>query len=707
MFKKSQLTMAISAILAFPTAVNAADSQADEVIVVTATRSSQNIENTAASVSVMTDEELEVSLADDIEDVFKYIPGVSVQGDSRQGAQSINIRGMEGNRVKILIDNVSQANQFEGGGSFINTTRLDIDVDMLKSLEIVKGAASSTYGSDAIGGIVAFQTKDPADFLGEGDDTGGHIKLGYSSANQALTESVAVANRSGDLETLLAYTRKNSEERDNFADLDEQDHTADSVLFKLQYQINPVHRIEFNGQYNRREADLDLLNFPNGYGGTNVTSGYSPYVSDDTSEKYQIGIKHIWLADSAFADTLVWQLDYLTKKQNNITNRTSSSSGYDEVKDYVYEESGYQADVQIDKNFVLGQTEHFFAYGLSLQTREVENINRTYRDSALYATNYYVPDASEFRYGLFLQDEISTGNWVITPGIRYDAYKTDSGNDIPSGTSGGYTSDSYDEYSDSALTGRLGILYTVNAENKLFAQVSQGFRAPVFEELYYSYSSNYLTSVPNPDLEAEESISYELGWRNTTTASSTELSVFYSDYDNFITSETTGSYPSMEYTYKNLDKATIKGVELTNTLFWNELISAPEGLSSRLAAAYTEGEDGDGEPLDEISPWSATLGLSYDAPTGTWGTSIKAVYTSAKDESDMSYDGFAPESSTVVDLTAYYVPVNNLTLRAGVFNLTDEKYYDWGELHSLSLSEEDEFYSQPRRNFSVTAKYEF
>ncbi|MCV5960836.1 TonB-dependent receptor, partial [Escherichia coli] len=70
--------------------------------------------------------------------------------------------------------------------------------------------------------------------------------------------------------------------------------------------------------------------------------------------------------------------------------------------------------------------------------------------------------------------------------------------------------------------------------------ISQGFRVPDFQELYYSFGNpmhGYIFK-PNPDLKAEDSISYEFGWRHNNDISSSEVSVFYSDYDNFIESKT-------------------------------------------------------------------------------------------------------------------------------------------------------------------------
>ncbi|MDN3685821.1 TonB-dependent receptor plug domain-containing protein [Vibrio sinaloensis] len=211
MYKRSLLSASIIVALTAP--VHAEDSSYFDEVVVSATRTSLTLESTSASVTVITDEDIEQNLTTNINDVFEYTPGVTMNSSSRQGAQTINIRGMEGKRVKILVDGSAQPGNFDGGPySFINSSGITVDPDMLKSVEILKGAASSLHGSDAIGGVVAFETKDPADFLKDGKDIGGQAKLTYSSKDNSFSEHVALANQFGELETLVAFTRRDGEE---------------------------------------------------------------------------------------------------------------------------------------------------------------------------------------------------------------------------------------------------------------------------------------------------------------------------------------------------------------------------------------------------------------------------------------------------------------------------------------------------------------
>lgn len=702
MFYKNKLAICITIAISTSASAEQAVFSLDEVQV-SATRSQQSIQDTAASVAVISDKTIEKDMINNVGELFDYTPGVDIESDSRQGVQDINIRGISGNRIKIVVDGVSQADQFKNEYSFINSGRVDVDIDMLKSVEVVKGSASSLQGSDAIGGIVSFTTKDPSDFLSEDKDYGGHLKLNYSSADSSFSESVALANRLGKLETLVAYTRKDGHEVDNFGSPDKQDNQANNLLVKLQYQLNQANRLEFTGEYVNSSIDTDLTD-----------DDYTNYYGDDQSDRYRIGLKHILQADVQLFDTLTWQIDYQSKEQHSLTDRTYVSNGNEQTKDYMYSDKGVQANIQLDKFFSVGSSEHYLVYGASFESKDISNSNMEYNSAYDDQEIFYMPDASELNYGFFVQDEIVMNDFILTPGVRFDSFSTDPGNNFPDSD---YDTSLYEEYSDSAVTARLGALYNVNEQHKLFAQISQGFRAPDFQELFYSYSNpmHGYESIPNPDLEAEESISYELGWRIETEASYTEFAIYYSDYDNFIDYQFTGESNGLyQYQYINIDQATIKGVEFSNTLDWHKLAGAPQGISTRIAGAYTEGEDGEGNALNSVNPWNAVVGLNYDAPAGKWGTSLKIAYTAKKKQSDVTpstdFMGnentmFTPDSAMVVDLTAYYVPIKDLTLRAGVFNLTDEKYYNWSDVNGLET--EDDYYTQAGRNVSITAKYLF
>ncbi|CAH6812948.1 TonB-dependent receptor [Vibrio chagasii] len=715
MYKQSLLSASIVLALSSTSAL-AEDYALFDEVVVSSTRTNQTLINTAASVTVISDKQIEENMAKDVDEIFEYTPGVTMNSSSRQGAQTINIRGMEGKRVKILVDGSSQPGSFDGGPyAFINSSGISIDPDMLKSVEIIKGAASSLHGSDAIGGVVAFETKDPSDFLKDGEDFGGQAKLSYSSEDNSFSEHVALANRFGDLETLVAYTRRDGEELQNFRNsgdlenyaVENQDTSADNLLVKLQYQLNESHRIEFLAELIKDTSDSDIYH-----------SSYDSYTGEDDTKQNRFAIKHIWFADGAIADTVTSKVSYISKEENGVTKRFKPAGpGFPpyvpanndnlQTKDYDYTEDKLEIETQLDKEI----NNHYLVYGATYTHSDISNTNMEYNsdpatDDQLYV---YTPDAKEQKFGLFVQDEISLMNnkLVVTPGVRFDYFSTDPGKN---------TGESLTDFSDSAVTGRLGTTYKLTDTGTVFGQISQGFRAPSFDELYYTYDNpghGYVND-PNPDLKSETSISYELGYRHNTQASSSEIAAYYSDYDDFIeTVVTKKTGGTTHYSNVNLESATIKGVEFSNTLLWDVLVGAPEGISTHFVASYTEGEDGNGNALNSVNPWNAVLGLNYDAPNQNWGTSLKLNYTADKSGSDINFDdengGNAGQaelpSATVVDLTAYYKPMKDLTIRGGVFNITNEEYYRWNDIRG-----DDELYkenSQAERNYGISAKYEF
>jgi hemoglobin/transferrin/lactoferrin receptor protein len=719
-WNKKYLTTSILLALSMPAVadINNKGNMVDATTVVSATKTEQLLTDVAASVSVISADDIEENLVKDVGELFDYTPGVTVKSDPRYGIQSVNIRGMEGNRVKIVVDGVSQSNRFDSGQSFIQSGRLDIDPDMIKSVEVVKGAASSLYGSDAIAGIVAFETKDPSDFLDAGDNSGGHVKLGYSSVNKGFSQSVALANRTGDLESLVAYTHRAGEEENNFGKPDPQETDNNNLLVKLQYQLNQNHRIEFTGEQVVSDTDTDLA----------LTSSWNKsYDAADQSKRQRLGAKYIFTANNSVFDSMALQFDWQKTKQVAKTRRSTTVTGehqpdVSQFKDYFYAEDGYELGAEFDKSFVLSGVKHDLTYGLSYATRDIENTNITHSVKPDNSTGtkayYYMPKAEDTKWGAYLQDQIALldGALVLTPSVRFDSFKTKPDNTDPTTKNEdvvGYEPIAYKDYSDSAVTGKLGALYNLTDDMKIFSQVSQGFRAPDFQELYYSWSNTarHYKSKPNPDLKAETSISYETGLRGNFSAGNYEFTLFYSDYDDFIDTVEYTDNQTQITTYKNRDKATIKGAELATNLWLDSLVGAFDGTTLRLAATYTKGKDQDGKALNSVAPWNMVVGLNYDSPSENWGTSLKTVYTAKKSASDINstdtgnQDQIENSSSTVVDLTAYYKPMEDLTLRAGVYNLTDEQYWSWNDVRGLTAQDND--LSQAERNYGVTVKYEF
>ena len=134
-------------------------------VVVVASRAAEPLSQVVASVAQVDREQLDRYLVRDPDSLVRYVPGVAVTSDpDRFGARGFGIRGLEGNRVRILVDGIPLADSYSVG-QFSSAGRDLVDLEAIERVEIQRGPASTLYGSDALAGVVAFRTLDPEDLL--------------------------------------------------------------------------------------------------------------------------------------------------------------------------------------------------------------------------------------------------------------------------------------------------------------------------------------------------------------------------------------------------------------------------------------------------------------------------------------------------------------------------------------------------------------
>src|SRR3546814_1100075 len=108
-------------------------------------------------------------------DLLRDMPGVELDGGPRITAVQPSIRGMGGERVLIRIDGARQ--NFESG----HRGRVFLDPEVLERVDVLRGPASTLYGSGAIGGVIDFTTRDASHFLEPGETFGARVGTGYQS----------------------------------------------------------------------------------------------------------------------------------------------------------------------------------------------------------------------------------------------------------------------------------------------------------------------------------------------------------------------------------------------------------------------------------------------------------------------------------------------------------------------------------------------
>lgn len=688
-------------------------------MVVSATKTEQQITDVAVSVDLVTEKDIENKLAQDLEQAVSGEPGVSMLGVGRYGQSGFAIRGLSENYVKTVIDGVEQPASYNpdhaggafGAGNVMRKYNNNIETDTLQRIEINKGPSSSLYGSDALAGAVIIRTKNPSDLLPEsGDATVGGIKTGYYGVDDSYKATITVANRYQDVESLLIYTHRQGHETKTHsqgADIsgkkrgraDPFDIASDNLLLKLYYQANEMHRFGLTGEIFNQDAEGLILSKDGTSAGPGFT--YSNNRADDRNNRARVSLEHQWQLNAIIADQLKWQYTYLESEAFNNTFDTTDRLGQRKRERYGFDQS-HQFDLQLNKAVEISNVFHELSYGMNWVENEFD---LNYQDVNLDTGEIKnkageVPQAKVNKWGLFVQDQafLLDETLVVNAGIRYDSYHVK-----PKGET------NHPESKSRAVTGKLGSVYHWTDSFSTYANISQGFKSPTVQDLYfyYGYGSIY---EPNPNLKPEESIGYETGFRFNTELSSTHISLYYNDYSNFIDLKSLGVIDGKNaFTKENISEAHIYGAEFKTDLALDGF-GLPQGMYTRASIAYAKGKNGQtGRGIDSVAPLTAGLTLGYNHPNQYFGTEIFVQSVAKKSGNDWadSHNINAP-GYTKMDITAYYEPIESMTIRGGIFNVSDKKYWDYADLSGADNSQAGiDRHTQPGRHFGIEVEYDF
>ena len=716
-----------------------------ETIIVSATRTEKAISDVPGTVSLIDDAQIQREIANDISDLVRYEPGVSVSGGGRFGLSGFSIRGISGDRVLTLVDNTPTADEFSFG-PFLSSRRDFVDLDALKAVEIVRGPSSSAFGSNAIGGVVNFVTKDPLDYL-EGESFAGSAKFGYSSIDSSTNVTALAAFGNETFSGMVVGTLRDFSETETFFDdvdvtgsgrrsQNPQDAENQNLFAKLVYVPAEGHSIAFVAEQFDSEADTDVLTAAGTFS-RGVLTNSQRGIDDRTRERFSLDYR--MNAQAVIFDDLS-VLAYTQSsdaQQTTLTERLSPQSGIqDRVRDSFYEQENSGVRIQFNKTALLGSSTHTFTYGFdydvsdSITLREGSTVNRIDGSIAPEFSNFPTRDFPNSEYttqAFFLQDDIQLldGRLSIIPAVRYDSFELDPVADAIylSGNTGSPTPEGYDE---SEVSAKIGVIFDLTESWSVFSQYAEGFRAPPLDAVnsgFTNFAGGY-TTLPNPDLRPERGESFELGFRHTSEYLSLNLVGYRNDYEDFIESLAFRGFNFrtglLEFQARNLPEASIEGFEFKALADLSGLTPALEGVQARVAYAYSDGENEEtNQPLNSIDPQQLVVGLGYSSPNDRWGIESVLTLTDRKDASDIDSTGLQTPGAPAVqpfetpgfgllDLIGYYNVTDSLRLNWGVFNVADKQIYQWSEefVQNPATTNFDRL-TEPGRNYSVTVKYSF
>lgn len=712
-------------------------------VVVTATRAETDSAGVAGAVSAVPREKIEREQAKDLRGVLAGEPDVTVPTDARRfGGTQINIRGMEGNRILMLIDGVRVSDYRTAGTSNYDSSGRDVPfAEFLKQVEIVRGPASSLYGSDAIGGVVGFLTLDPADLL-KGRDFAVGGQLGYHSVDRSKRASAWVATGDERFQSLLMVGEARGEETDNQGTRRVQgntrtapnplDYTQSNVLGKLLFTPDRANRLKLTVEHKEGESNVDVQRVSNATNLARVSSN----TGTDSLQRDRVQFDYEYLPAQSWFDRLALKL-YIQKqntdnqnwqlRSNTASTCSSTTAGTMNClvsNRYDYEQTHTGFSFQQGKSFSLGLPQEL-VWGLDFDRAETEE--RTYTTWTNLATGVssntllgytypaaYYPRGYSDQLGLFGENRIHYGALQMVPGLRFDRSRLSPRSDPLYTRTDGQSAVSKD---NSQVSPKLALLYDLKPDWNVYAQYLQGFRGPNYEEVnrYFVNGSSYYGVVGNADLKPETSRGFEIGSKYNGSSWGTQFSLYQTHYKNFIDYQLLSSTDSRNiyvngtrfstYLYQNLTSVVIRGGDWRG--YWQVLPALRLSASLAIANGYDASTK---QPLNSIDPKRATLAATW-SPTEVWGAEWRLHAATGKNRIDTaSTNYFRTPGYGVNDLSAWWRVRPGLKLNFAANNIFDKTYYLWSDVRLAGLTATDsapEFYSQPGRNFALTLKFDY
>tara|TARA_R110001583_G_scaffold195350_2_gene372102 strand:+ start:821 stop:2857 length:2037 start_codon:yes stop_codon:yes gene_type:complete len=649
----------------------------DEVLV-TATRINEKSSDTSRSVIVVTEEKMQESQPASVADALKNEANVTVTNGPRASSQGVEIRGLSGQRVLQTIDGARQNTNSGHRGTFF------MDPELLSSIEVVRGPASSLWGSGAIGGVVAQNTKSAQDFLEQDDTFGGYVKQGFETNGDKIKTSATVYGLANQIDWLFSgsYHDSNNINIGNDQALENSASEASSGLAKLGWEPDDDQRLQFSARF----SDTDELVPSNP--STNVGSSV-PLVQRNTKDKNVTLDYHLNPADSALLNlnaTLYWNdTDY---DEDRITKNQIDSTEFETL--------GFS----LNNSSTFANT--MLTYGIDGYK---DSINTVRDDSGQMGERPDDIDGETTVWGAFTKADVAlTDSLALDAAVRYDTYQNDSNTlDLSS--------------DDNAFTPSIGLVWKTMPWLTLSARYDEAFRAPSIEEMYSTGSHYCIPSIPgflpnglcntfeiNPDLKAEKAQNKEVkaDLRFTDLAGDDELalslSVFRNDVDDFIEQSVSNplyGIPGLDQTtsWNNVDEAKLTGFELTTRYRYQQ---------TRLIFNYgqTEGKDDTtDEYLSGIPAKKFGVDLSQVIMDGDMKLGTRFTYVANQDQ--LPTDNLNQyDSYKLWDVYAAWEPAmgtfEGVRVDFAIENIGDEEYRQaWQTLYSQG------------RNFKLSARYSF
>ena len=643
-------------------------------------------------------------------DLLEYKSGVFVQ-KSQMGGGSPMIRGFSANRLLLVVDGIRMNNAIYRNGNLQNV--ISLDAGSIESTEVIFGPGSVIYGSDALGGVMSYQTLKPKLSSSDEYNHRGSVFTRYSSANSEKTVHgdvnfgsarwAALASLTytgfGDLKMgtdgPAEYLRPQYVLKNSLLNFGSDQIAENSDPRKQVYtgysQFNSMLKLRY-----RPNEKLDLI-YAFHYSGTSDIPRYDRLIQY-SSNKLKYGDWYygpqLWSLHSvqlAYSEKRILfdRVNLLAGWQNYTESRCDRKLNKNDLAVRTENVDVFSLNVDLDKTFNKKQVIYYGLEGTvnlvgsegisrNLVTGQQKNIDTRYPDGSQTSSL-----AAYFSYKWLLDQK-----FTLHAGGRFTL----------SALKGKFSTEFFDflysEFSNShgATTGNVGIVYHPTDNWQLNASASTGFRSPNIDDMakvFESTPGNVM--VPNPDLKPEYARNIEFGIiRRFQKLAKFELDAFYTFLDNaMIRSDFSfngkdsilydGALSKVE-ALVNADYANIYGGSFSMEWWFTPQIAMKNSMS------YTWGEDSFGDPIRHAAPLFGSSHLSYKAEkyrldlyarfNGEISNARLSPGEKEKPEiyaADTNGQPYSPAWWTLNLKTSFQL-FRNLSANAGVENILNKRY---------------------------------
>lgn len=525
-----------------------------EEIVVTGTRTRKSIMHSPVSLSLLTSAQIDRINADNVADLLRYLPGISISDSGQAGLKRIRIRGEEARRMALLIDGQEFTDHREVGVPML------IDPGMIERIEVVRGPASVLYGAKALGGVVNIITK-----RGGSQPLQANLSTSFDTSTDGFHNLASLYGDVSDFYYRISVTTNRQHDRESpEGEIENTSYDSNSMAFNLgrSFVTSGIASGFLGDQsielvYENFESNAEVFVEPE----VRFTPPFLDFAIDAPQrDREKLGVFYQFEPDN----------DYLIEGKINVFRQVSDRQ-FNTFPSLFF---GFQQDSAIfttseltsdggvaQLDWRLGMDHHLIT-GIQYNRDRVEQSrHREVRINLGVPTIEDIDDRSSMTtWAVFLQDEWQLAeNWHLTAGVR--GYFVDASLDATT-RSDLATGDLDDDH----VIGSVALLYSGFDSTSLRATFSQGYLYPSLLQLAMGAYAGSRYVNPNLELNPETSDTFELGIRHQGSQWTIEATAFYTQAENYIDhlfcTAADQCLGRRDKKYKNISEAESYGFEL-------------------------------------------------------------------------------------------------------------------------------------------------